>query len=47
MIDCQFPQRIGVILGNLTNILYSEFSNAGFFRPAPKRHVIFTWSIGF
>ena len=42
-----FPQQLGVIIGNLTNILYSEFSNASFFRPAPKRHVILTWSIRF
>ncbi len=40
----QYPQRVGVIIGNLTNTLYSEFSNASFFRPAPKRHVVLTWS---
>ncbi len=39
-----FPQRVGIIIGNLTNTLYSEFSNASFFRPAPKRHVVLTWS---
>jgi hemoglobin/transferrin/lactoferrin receptor protein len=42
-----FPQQVGVVIGNLTNVLYSEFSNASFFRPAPKRHVIFTWSSRF
>ncbi|MBN1224974.1 MAG: TonB-dependent receptor [Candidatus Aminicenantes bacterium] len=42
-----FPQQIGVIIGNLTNTLYSEFSNASFFRPAPKRHVVLTWSARF
>lgn len=38
-----FSQQIGLIIGNLTNTLYSEFSNASFFRPAPKRHIILTW----
>ncbi len=42
-----FPQRVGVVVGNLTNTLYSEFSNASFFRPAPKRHVVLTWSAQF
>ena len=42
-----FPQHVGVIVGNLTNTLYSEFSNASFFRPAPKRHVVLTWSARF
>ena len=42
-----FPQRVGIIFGNLTNTLYSEFSNASFFRPAPKRHIVFTWSASF
>jgi outer membrane receptor protein involved in Fe transport len=42
-----FPQRLGIIIGNLTNELYSEFSNASFFRPAPKRHIVLTWSTRF
>ncbi len=42
-----YPQQIGIIVGNLTNTLYSEFSNASFFRPAPKRYVVLTWSTGF
>lgn len=42
-----FPQYIGVIVGNLSNALYSEFSNASFFRPAAKRHVVLTWSTRF
>ncbi len=42
-----FPQYIGVIVGNLSNALYSEFSNASFFRPAPKRHIVLTWSTRF
>lgn len=41
------PMRFGVIIGNLTNTLYSEFSNASFFRPAPKRYVVLTWSMDF
>ncbi|MEN8154604.1 MAG: TonB-dependent receptor [Acidobacteriota bacterium] len=41
------PQRIGIIVGNLTNTLYTEFSNASFFRPAPGRHIVFTWSTVF
>lgn len=43
----QFPQHVGIVVGNLTNTLYSEFSNASFFRPAPRRHVTFTWRIRF
>lgn len=42
-----FPMRLGLIVGNLTNTLYSEFSNASFFRPAPRRHVVLTWSLHF
>ena len=32
---------------NLTNELYAEFSNATFFRPAPKRSYLLSYSIGF
>jgi hemoglobin/transferrin/lactoferrin receptor protein len=42
-----FPQQLGIIIGNLTNELYAEFSNASFFRPAPKRYIVLTWSTGF
>ncbi len=42
-----FEQQVGIIIGNLTNTLYSESSNASFFRPAPKRHIILTWSTRF
>lgn len=42
-----FPQQVGIVIGNLTNALYSEFSNASFFRPAPKRHIVLTWSARF
>ncbi|MCK4762945.1 MAG: TonB-dependent receptor [Candidatus Aminicenantes bacterium] len=45
--NSNFPMRLGIIVGNLTNTLYSEFSNASFFRPAPKRHVVLTWSMLF
>ncbi|UCH94351.1 MAG: TonB-dependent receptor [Candidatus Aminicenantes bacterium] len=45
--NSSFPQQLGIIIGNLTNTLYSEFSNASFFRPAPKRHFILTWSTRF
>jgi len=45
--DSPFAQQLGIVLGNLTNTLYSEFANASFFRPAPKRHVVLTWSIRF
>ncbi len=41
------PMRLGVIVGNLSNALYSEFSNASFFRPAPKRYVVLTWAMDF
>jgi hemoglobin/transferrin/lactoferrin receptor protein len=45
--NSSFPQHLGIIIGNLTNVLYSEFSNASFFRPAPKRHIVLTWSTRF
>jgi outer membrane receptor protein involved in Fe transport len=45
--NSSFPQQLGIIIGNLTNELYSEFSNASFFRPAPKRHIVFTWATRF
>jgi outer membrane receptor protein involved in Fe transport len=45
--NSRFPQHLGIIIGNLTNELYSEFSNASFFRPAPKRHIVLTWATRF
>jgi len=45
--NSSFPQQLGIIIGNLTNELYSEFSNASFFRPAPKRHIVLTWATRF
>ena len=43
----RFPQSIALILGNLTNELYAEFSNSSFFRPAPRRYIALTWSARF
>ena len=39
-------QDIGLQVNNLTNELYAEVSNAGFFRPEPRRNVVLsvtTW----
>jgi len=38
---------ITVVVNNLTNALYAEFSNAGFFRPEPKRSLSVSWTSGF
>jgi len=45
--NSRYPQRVGIIVANLTNELYAEMSNALFFRPAPKRQIILTWSTSF
>lgn len=45
--NSSYPQRLGIIIANITNTLYSEFSNASFFRPAPSRHLVLTWSLSF
>ncbi len=45
--NSSFPQQLGIIINNLTNTLYAEFSNASFFRPAAKRHIVFTWLFRF
>jgi len=45
--DSRFPQEVSLVVENLSNALYSEFSNAGFFRPAPGRHVILSWIVRF
>lgn len=42
-----YPQKLGIAVRNLFNTLYSEFSNASFFRPAPERHLILTWQVSF
>ena len=39
--------RLNVALTNLTNTLYAEFGNAGFFRPEPKRNLTLSWSTAF
>ena len=39
--------RVGLGVTNLTNALYAEFSNAGFFRPEPERSVIATYDVSF
>jgi hemoglobin/transferrin/lactoferrin receptor protein len=39
--------RLNVSLTNLTNTLYAEFSNAGFFRPEPKRNLTLAWQVDF
>jgi len=38
---------ITVVLNNLTNALYAEFSNASFFRPEPKRTLAVSWTSSF
>ena len=45
--NSRFPQTVAISLGNLTNVLYAEFSNASFFRPAPRRYITLTWSARF
>ncbi len=37
--------RVGVVLENLTDELYSEFSNASFFRPQPGRSVTVSYRV--
>ena len=39
--------RLGITIDNLTDELYAEFANAGFFRPEPGRRVILTWDMNF
>jgi outer membrane receptor protein involved in Fe transport len=43
----RFSQHLIITIGNLTNELYAEFSNASFFRPAPKRYFVVSWSTSF
>jgi len=43
----EHPLRMALMVGNITNALYSEISNATFFRPAPKRYVALNWSMNF
>ena len=39
--------RLGLVIENLTDELYAEFSNSTFFRPQPKRNVILNYRFGF
>lgn len=39
--------ELSVVVNNLTNRLYAEFSNAGFFRPEPKRSLGVSWRTNF
>ena len=38
---------LGIVIANLTNELYSEFSNTSFFRPQSKRNYIGTYRFSF
>jgi outer membrane receptor protein involved in Fe transport len=38
---------VTVVVNNLTNVLYAEFSNASFFRPEPKRTLAVSWTSSF
>ena len=38
---------LGVVIANVTDELYSEFTNASFFRPQSKRNYIGTYRFGF
>ncbi len=39
--------HLGVVVDNLTDELYAEFSNAAFFRPQPERRVVATYRLRF
>jgi outer membrane receptor protein involved in Fe transport len=39
--------RLGVAVENLTDVLYSEALNTGFFRPEPGRGLVLTWGVSF
>ena len=38
---------VTVVVNNVTNALYAEFSNASFFRPEPKRNLSVSWTSSF
>ncbi len=40
-------QRLGVAVRNLTDALYAEFSNVGFFRPEARRSLLVTYDVTF
>ncbi|MDA0328302.1 MAG: TonB-dependent receptor [Gemmatimonadetes bacterium] len=39
--------QLNIALTNLTNTLYAEFGNVGFFRPEPKRNLTLSWQVTF
>ncbi len=45
--DNNQEHRLGLVIDNLTDELYAEFSNATFFRPQPERNFIFTYDLRF
>jgi hemoglobin/transferrin/lactoferrin receptor protein len=45
--DSGMTHSLNIALTNLTNELYAEFSNVGFFRPEPKRNLTLTWEVSF
>jgi outer membrane receptor protein involved in Fe transport len=45
--DGNQEHRLGLVIDNLTDELYAEFSNATFFRPQPERNFIFTYDLRF
>jgi hemoglobin/transferrin/lactoferrin receptor protein len=45
--DSGMAHRLNLALTNVTNVLYAEFSNVGFFRPEPKRNLTLTWDVSF
>ena len=45
--DSGMTHKLNIAVTNLTNQLYAEFSNVGFFRPEPKRSLTLTWDVSF
>ncbi len=45
--DDDQEHRLGLVIDNLSDELYAEFSNATFFRPQPERNFIFTYDLRF
>lgn len=45
--EAGMEHRLNIALTNLTNELYAEFANVGFFRPEPKRNLTLTWDVSF
>ena len=45
--DSNQEHRLGLVIDNLNDELYAEFSNATFFRPQPERNFIFTYGLRF